>query len=274
MAAESRWHAFGRAGLATWLLAAACAWAALLWLGALLGMGGRVAEAAPVTAGALPTPTAARPDRIGPLTQYASAAARPLFTQDRRPRSFLASAPEPGETGAEASRLDFVLTGVLISPQVRLAVLQPTAGGESQRVREGTAPEGAAGWRLVEVQPRRAVFEGGDGQVVLDLRSFGVPGAPAPASVPRAMAAMSGDPEAIAAAQAAAAAAAADAAAAAAAAGRPMPLPQPQPPTQQDDPSAEARVEAIRRRIEARRAQMQADSQQRNDPGSGGVPGQ
>ncbi|GAB1408520.1 hypothetical protein MASR1M8_24390 [Thermomonas brevis] len=273
MAAESRWHAFGRAGLATWLLAAACAWAALLWLGALLGMGGRVADAVPVVAGTLPTPAAAKPDRIGPLTQYASAAARPLFTQDRRPRSFLASAPESGETGAEASRLDFVLTGVLISPQVRLAVLQPTAGGESQRVREGAAPEGAAGWRLVEVQPRRAVFEGGDGQVVLDLRSFGVAGVPA-VPMPRPMAAMSGDPEAIAAAQAAAAAAAADAAAAAAAAGRPMPLPQ--PPTQQDDPSAEARVEAIRRRIEARRAQMQADAQQRNNPGpgSGGVPGQ
>lgn len=260
MAAEASFpQRFGRAGLATWLLAAGCAWAALLWLAAMLGMGGRIAETVPVPAGALPTPAAAQPDRIGPLAQYASAVARPLFTQDRRPRSFLATAPEPGQADADAQRFDFVLTGVLTSPQVRLAVLQPTAGGESQRVQVGHAPEGAEGWRLIDVQPRRAVFEGGQGQVTLDLRTFGVAGAPGAASV--GLAGARGDSVA-----AAAAAAVRD--------GRPVPLPQ--PPTQVEDPVAEARVEAIRRRIEARRAQMQADSQQRNNsgPGSGGVPGQ
>jgi general secretion pathway protein N len=105
----------------------------------------------------------ATPDRIGPLAQYADAASRPLFTQDRRPRSFLATAGE-GDGAAQSQALDFILTGVLISPQVQLAVLQPSGGGEAQRVRVGKSPEGAAGWRLLEVQPRRAIFEGGGGQ--------------------------------------------------------------------------------------------------------------
>ena len=231
MPVDTRRPRLRRAGLATWLLAAACAWAALLWLGALMGMGGRVEPVTPVAAGPLPVPAPAQPDRIGPLTQYAAAAGRPLFTQDRRPRSFLATAPEAGEDAAQTERLDFVLSGVLLSPQVRLAVLQPTTGGESQRVRVGQAPEGAAGWRLVDLEPRRAVFEGQGGQQVLDLRTFGDAGAG------------SGN-----------VATAADAVRA----GAPVPLVVPPPPPEaQDAQSTEARVDAIRRRIEARRAQLQ-----------------
>lgn len=244
-----------RAGLGTWLLAAACGWAALLWLGALLGMGGRLEQGEPVAAGGLPVPAAARPDRIGPLSQYASAAARPLFTRDRRPRSFLATAPESGADGAPTERLDFVLSGVLISPQVRLAVLQPSGGGDSQRVQVGQSPEGAAGWRLVDVQPRRAVFEGGSGQAVLELRTFGVAGPPAP---------MAAD--------------AANAAAAAAARRGRAPVPNAVNPPVASDPqdaqSTEARVEAIRRRIEARRAQQQNRNTTPVPPPAGGTPRQ
>lgn len=271
MAADARLHGFGRAGLAAWMLAAACGWAALLWLGALSGMGGRIAEALPLAAGSLPAPAAAKPDRIGALSQYAVAAARPLFTQDRRPRGFLATGSEAGQGGAEPARLDFVLTGVLISPQVRLAVLQPTAGGDSQRVREGASPEGAEGWRLVAVEPRRAVFAGSTGQLVLDLRSFGAPGTARKQITARPANAFVGSVDASAA--TAAAQAAAEAAAAAVAEGRPVPLPPPTPPAQQDD--TQARVEAIRRRIEARRAQMQAGGQQLEDnPGPPrGTPG-
>ena len=246
MARDARMQGLGRAGLATWLLAAACAWAALLWIGALLGMGGRVEQGVPVGAGALPVPAAAQPDRIGPLAQYASAASRPLFTQDRRPRTFLATSPEAGQE-TQVERLDFVLSGVLISPQVRLAVLQPAAGGESQRVQVGQSPEGAAGWRLVDVQPRRAIFEGHSGQQVLDMRSFGVVGAPVVAQGGAASEAAN---------TAAVAAEAAAAAAAAAAQGN------------------EARTDAIRRRIEARRAQLRNRDTTAAPPPASGVPRQ
>lgn len=213
----------------TWLLAGFCGWALLLWVGALLGMGGRVAPVEPLPASALPQPGPATPDRIGPLIRYAEAAARPLFTQDRRPRGFLASVPEGEGEAAQSASLDFILTGVLISPQVRLAIVQPTSGGEAQRVREGATPEGANGWRLLEVQPRRVIFEGSGGQVTLDLRAFGGSG-PAPTAVARATVGV---------------------------------VPPPPPPAADTDaaPQSEAaRIETIRRRIEARRAQLRAGS--------------
>ena len=228
-------HSLGRAGASTWLLAAACLWALLLWLAAALGMGTRIEPVEAVAAGALPAPAAAVGERLGPLGQYAEAASRPLFTQDRRPRAFLAVAQGEGEGSGAA--LDFILTGVLISPQVRLAILQPSAGGESQRVREGAAPEGAADWRLLEVRPRAALFEGPGGQVALELRSFGVAGSPEPR------------------------------------AGAPVPSAVPPPPQEgvrdagDSAPDEARRIEDIRRRIEARRAQMR---QQNQDPGNGG----
>lgn len=245
MAAERGFlQQLGRAGPMTWVLAAACAWAVLLWIAALLGMGGRIAVVVPVAQPPLPRPSAPVADRIGPLAQYAEAAAHPLFTEDRRPRAFLASGA--GDDGApDAQAFDFLLTGVLISPQVRLAILQPAAGGESQRVREGSAPEGAGGWRLVEVQPRRAVFEGPGGQTTLELRTFGVAGVPAP---PRGAEIQV---EAASAAAMQAANAAADAAAGNAQA-----------------PDEARRIEDIRRRIEARRAQMRSQNPETNDGGA------
>lgn len=225
-----------RAGPLAWLLAAFAGWAILAWVAALAGMGGHIAPAQADPPGALPVSKPAVPDRIGPLSQYGEAAARPLFTTDRRPRAFLATSPEGSDGAAPAQSLDFVLTGVLISPQVQLAILQPTGGGESQRVQVGKSPEGVAGWRLVEVQPRRAVFEGGSGQSTLELRTFGASDA---------------DREAI---------------ARAAPGARPPPAASDAAPAPATSPQNEQqRIEAIRKRIEARRAQIRA---QQNNAGA------
>jgi general secretion pathway protein N len=238
-----------QAGPLTWLLAVAAGWAILLWIAALLGMGGQVAEAKPATdEAALPQARPVTPDRIGPLAQYAEAAARPLFTQDRRPRSFLATGPE-GDAAAQSQSLDFILTGVLISPQVQLAVLQPSGGGEAQRVHVGKSPEGAAGWRLVEVQPRRAIFEGGGGQSALDLRTFGDAGAP-PGVAMRLPPPPPPPP---------------------AATASPQPAPA-RPPAAEEPQDQEARIEAIRKRIEARRAQLRAGQNGSSAPASGTQP--
>ena len=218
-----------QAGPLTWLLAAACGWALLLWLVALLGMGGRIGLVRAPSNMALPPPATASTDHIGPLTDYPQITQRPLFTQDRRPRAFLAAGADAAVAGAGGGDLDYLLTGTMITPQVRLAILQPSGGSDSQRVREGDVPEGAPGWRLVEVQPRRAVFEGSGGQMTLDLRTFGTPGAP-PSAVP---------------ADAAASAAQAAADAAADAAEHPA-----------EDAASAQQADDIRRRIEARRAQL------------------
>lgn len=240
MADRALLQRFDQAGPLTWLLAAIAGWSLLLLIAALLGMGGQLDEAKPLAGDAdLPQPRPAAPDRIGPLAQYAEAAARPLFTQDRRPRSFLATGSD-GDAAAQSQTLDFILTGVLISPQVRLAVLQPSGGGEAQRVHVGKSPEGAAGWTLVEVQPRRAIFEGAGGQSALDLRTFGDAAAPAATPV----------------------------------AAPPPPVPNPGPviaerPVGTPDQQGEAaRIDAIRKRIEARRAQLRAGQNSGSAPAS------
>ncbi|WP_374249142.1 hypothetical protein [Thermomonas sp.] len=231
-----------QAGPWTWLLAALCGWALLVWLAALLGMGAHPGEVAAAPAARLPQPTAPSPDRLGPLAQYAEAASRPLFTDDRRPRAFVATGAEEGGAGSDAAAFDYLLTGVLISPSLRMAILQPSAGGASQRVREGHAPEGANGWRLLEVRPRSALFDGPGGQMTLELRTFGVAGMP-----PK--------PEPVA---ADAAAAATDAVSATV---------EPPPPPPHDDAAG---IDDIRRRIEARRAQLQ--QQQPAHAGDGDAP--
>lgn len=224
-----------QAGPLTWTLVAACGWALLLWLAALLGLGTRLGQASAAAAQPLPAAVAPGPDRIGPLGQYAEAAARPLFTDDRRPRAFVAVGPGDGGDGATTGAPDFQLTGVLISPQVRLAILTPAAGGESQRVREGDVPEGAAGWRLVEVQPRRVVLDGPGGQTTLEMRTFGVAGMPSTAMRDADVRI--------------------DAAA-----------PPPPPPAAESAPAPDEarRIEDIRRRIEARRAQLRQQPQTQN----------
>lgn len=232
MAAERGWpDRLLQQGPLTWLLAVLAGWALLAWLAALAGMGRHLPQPPLPAAQPLPQPRAPGADRIGPLAQYSEAAARPLFTEDRRPRSFLATGPETADGAAAAQSLDFVLTGVLLSPQVRLAILQPSGGGASQRVREGKSPDGAAGWRLVALEPRRATFAGPGGQTTLELRTFGVAGMPkGPADA---------------------------AAAPAPAAPAPAPAADAAPPPQTE----QERIEAIRKRIEARRAQIRAQQQ-------------
>ena len=248
MAERSLLQRFEQAGPLTWLLAAGAAWAVLLWLAALLGLGSVIAPTPTLTATSpLPQARPAAPDRIGPLARYADAASRPLFTQDRRPRSFIATGND-GVMESQAQSLDFILTGVLISPQVRLAILQPTGGGASQRVREGNSPEGASGWRLVTVEPRRVVFQGGGGESSLDLRTFGDDAVAERGVMPGNNTATS-DPA------KAAAQAASDAADAA-------PVPE----------SEAARIDAIRKRIEARRAQMRSADPNSSTPMPMGVP--
>src|SRR3546814_226037 len=152
----------------TWLLGAAAAWALCAWLLALLGMGGGVTMLAEDPALLQPLPQAGKPppERLGPLPQYSKIGRRPLFTSDRRPQPLVIN---PGDEGEARNDFDYVLTSVMIAPDFRMAILQPREGGDSVRVRVGTAPEAAPGWRLVSLEPRRAVFDGPEGERKLQL---------------------------------------------------------------------------------------------------------
>lgn len=232
-------------GPRTWLLAGIAAWALLVWLLALFGLGGQIRPLAddPSLAGPLPQLPAQAPERLGPLSDYAQIAARPVTSPDRQPQPFFIA----GEQTEQKREFEYVLSSVLITPKLQLAILQPAGGGEGVRVKVGEAPASQPGWRLVELEPRSAVFDGPDGRRTLELRVFDGAGgmpmtvpaplpAPPPAGVPRASQVL--PPQ-----QSSAAPAPADA---------------PPPAATSAEPvlSTEQQMEAIRKRIEARRAQL------------------
>ena len=249
----------------TWLLGAAAAWALCAWLLALLGMGGGVTMLAEDPALLQPLPQAAKPppERLGPLPQYSEIGRRPLFTSDRRPQPFVIN---PDDEGQARNDFDYVLTSVLIAPDFRMAILQPSAGGDSIRVRVGTAPEAAPGWQLVSLEPRRAVFEGPEGEHKLELRVFdgegGVP--PTPTSAGMEMPVAPPPAPADTAPPADAGPAVRDADAPAPARGEDQPSPDAQEP---DNRASAEQIDAIRKRIEARRAKLRQDARESSSSG-------
>ncbi|ROU07690.1 general secretion pathway protein GspN [Lysobacter enzymogenes] len=252
---------FDDASPRTWLLATAAGWALLTWVLALAGMGRHVDPLPPDPSLVKPLPQARKspPAALGPLTQYGEIAARPLFVDDRRPKPFFMQGKGEGEN--QQAAFDYLLTSVLITPQLSMAILQPADGSESVPVKLGEVPESHPAWRLTSLEPRRAVFEGPEGRRELDLRVYNGQGGQPPTAI-----------------------------AAPPTAGRPVPQPQPAPPNRPPPPAnaapvqqpqpqpqpqpaeasapltEQAQMEAIRKRIEARRQQLRQQQQQAAQP--------
>src|SRR5690606_38814803 len=250
----------------TWLLGAVAAWALCAWLLALLGMGRSVEPLDEDPALLQPLPQVARTPkaRLGPLAQYEEIARRPLFSDDRRPQPFVIN---PGDESAAKKGFDYVLTSVMIAPDFRMAILQPSEGGDPVRVKVGAAPETAPGWRLVSLEPRLAVFDGPEGERKLQLRVFdgegGIPPTPPAApdgNVPdrpsRRAPDMAGQqpPE-----QRPASVEEADAA---------PPAEDAAPEAKPDNRASAEQIEAIRKRIQERRAKLRQDAAEQARPGN------
>lgn len=254
-----------RFGGKTWLLAGIAGWALVVWLLGLFGMGGRLGER-PMSDEALrlPKPLPRNAERIGPLGQYAEIGARPVFSEDRKPHPFTIDG-----TGddAQANAFDYILTSVLITPGVKVAILKsPADGAQPVRVKLGEAVEPAPQWMLADIQPRGATFRGPDGEKVLELRVYDGTGAAPPPPVASTTAPIGpvinespqpGQPD---------------------ASGNvvvppPPPAPAPAPPVASGgDVSTQSQLEAIRKRIEARRAQLRAEQQAQNQNAPGQTP--
>jgi general secretion pathway protein N len=236
------------------MLLTAAGWGLLVWVLALLGMGSPIARLPddPALLRTLPTPRPVQAERIAPLSQYAEVGARPLFSEDRRPQPF---SLQPAGEGEQAQAFEFLLTSVLMTPNFQMAIIQPAAGGDSIRMKVDEAPSEAQGWRLVSVEPRAATFIGPQGEKRLELRTYDGTGGTAPTPSRTTTTASTNpvqapDVEAV-----------------------PPPPPPPPPtattnkPTQvgsslPDTPmTPEAQMEAIRKRIEARRAQLRQEAQ-------------
>ncbi|AKC88054.1 hypothetical protein [Pseudoxanthomonas suwonensis] len=152
----------------TWLLAALAGWAMLVWLLAVMGLGGRIAQPAKEdgTATVLAMPTLPEPasERLLAFDRYSGIAAHPLFSMDRLPKAFQLVAD-----AAPAATEDVRLTGVLITPGLQLATLQTTNGASLRLRLDG--PE-VAGWRLLSLQPRAAMVTGPGGVRSLALQTY------------------------------------------------------------------------------------------------------
>ena len=135
---------------------------------------------------------------------------------------------------------------MLLTPQLQMAIVQPNGGGDSVRLRIGEAPDAAPAWALASISPRSVVFNGPEGEKTLELRVFDGTGGQAPTPISTAPPASAG------------------AASRAAAMPNLQPPPQPTPATGNEistNPTPEQQAEAIRKRIEERRAQLQQEAQ-------------
>jgi general secretion pathway protein N len=85
-----------------------------------------------------------------PLERYGVIWQKPLFNPDRKPVA---------RAAGESSNLgDMELTGIIMTPTLRIALLHSKDGDKELRIREGnTSPDG--GIKLAELHPRSAVFE-------------------------------------------------------------------------------------------------------------------
>ncbi len=233
----------------TLLLASFTFWAALVLSVAIFGLGARF-DALPVDASlSKPLPTVKIVQNkaiLEPMDNYLEVGTRPLLMADRRPGVIQAA---PGDESA--AELDVSLGSVLITPNLKMAIFRENKDGSSRRVRLGDLIEGSA-WRLVQLEPRRAILEGPTGQRSMDLLVFNGKGGQSPTPIAVAVPQDSGNMVQNAAPMVAA------------------------PPVQttpsntnvvatttapvNQNMTQEQQVEAIRQRIAARRAQMQADA--------------
>lgn len=252
-------------GLRTWWLGGIAAWALLVWIMTLAGLGGRIEPLPddPALVQRLPAlPPPAR-ERLQDPSRYSEIAARPLMAEDRRPHPFFLGGNE-----AEAPASVLRLTGVLITPQLKMATLT-TEQGQSIRLR--LQGDSVGGWRLLALEPRGATIEGPGGVQTLELRVFDGNGGepptvlagaaparadaarPAPGNAPAPAAPGNGNPPRTPPAPPHTPAAPAASAAAAA-------------------PTEEQQIRAIRERIEARRRQLQQQNQNQNGTTPGNKP--
>lgn len=129
------------------------------------------------------------PFKLPPMTAFADIDARPLFNADRKPSPADESADDGGE--APANPLDITLTGVVLTPGLKMAMVLEKSGkrgNQGQALKVGMPLEGdLAGWTLVEVKPRSAVFRNGSNEtseVELETATTAAPAPRAPARVP------------------------------------------------------------------------------------------
>ena len=188
-----------------------------------------------------PARAASPPPSVPPLQDFANVWEHPLFSPDRKP---IVGSSDSGE---EAQSGNVELTGVILLPDLRMALLRERSGGRTLRIREG---QSAGGVTVIEIKPRSAVVDAGGSRSELALKPGAAPppkeGDNAPAG-PTPFETVQGD----------------DAVT--------QPQPEATAPMQAQPTTGEARARMLKARIEQRRRQAEARArlqrqQQHNQP--------
>ena len=224
-------------------------WALAVAIAAWLGLGSRLPAAdAVVEPQPLPTLPVLASERLSELSHYPQVVNRPLFNENRRPQPYYIG----GDPGQQAASLR--LSGVLITPQLRMATLSGE-GGLSLRLQLGGPA--VQGWQLLERSERQATVLGPSGSQVLPLAVHAgsadaatdatavAPARPGPSTGPGASPA-TGTPAAVNMASATPA--------------TPAATPTATPAAEAAAQPSAAQMQAIRARIQARREQMQQNN--------------
>ncbi len=182
------------------------------------------------------------------LDRYTAITDRPVFFSDRRlPVVEMVAVDEeeaPPDLSGEDGTVDdlrAVVAGIIITPDVRLAMVRDQAANKTVMLREGMSLDGdQAAWRLDLIEPRRVQFVSVDGrESELELK-VNTAGLSAGASTPPARSAAQQRAEAR--------------------------LAEGQPEaatTEGGDMDARARAEEVRRRVAERRAELRAEAERR-----------
>jgi len=174
------------AKLLTIVLAATCAALLLLAFALQIGVGRgyRWLSAEddainPVGGGAVDS----QPFKLPPEANFAETTARPLFNEDRKPTPDAPAdaAPPP----APSAPLNISLTGVILTPQLHLAMIHDNTKNDPFSVKEGMPlPGDLGGWTLTRVKQRSAMFKEASGEEVEVELTTAVAG-PKPGTPPR-----------------------------------------------------------------------------------------
>ena len=109
----------------------------------------------PMRAAAMPTPS--------PLAQFSEVWQRPLFMADRKPVAVADGDDNASNIG------DLELTGIIVTPGLRMALLRDKGKDATVRVKEGSALQDGH-WTLASLTPRSAVFDNGGQRRELTLK--------------------------------------------------------------------------------------------------------
>jgi type II secretory pathway component PulC len=126
-----------------------------------------------VDGGAAATSSPPPPFSLPPLQSFADVKERPLFSTSRR--------PAPASSGEPDAWSSFVLAGIILSEDLREAMVLHSQPSTLVHVKEGDAIDG---WTLASLFSDRAVFRNGDAEHELKLNI--VPSAKAPVAPPGA----------------------------------------------------------------------------------------